>query len=99
MEPKLEPNHHGVLQVLQQEREAETEMEVVDDPLTNPDLVTQVRINTMGIKYYSGYCPAVKNLQLGGAVSRVLVSQNTLQTFQSFQIKSFETSQTSVENT
>ena len=50
MEPKLEPNHHGVLQVLQQEREAETEMEVVDDPLTNPDLVTQVRINTMGIK-------------------------------------------------
>ena len=49
MEPKLEPNHHGVLQVLQQEREAETEMEVVDDPLTNPDLVTQVRINTMGI--------------------------------------------------
>jgi hypothetical protein len=49
-EPKLEPNHLGVLQVLQQKREAETEMEVVDDPLTNPDLVTQVRINTMGIK-------------------------------------------------
>ena len=67
MEPKLEPNHHGVLQVLQQEREAETEMEVVDDPLTNPDLVTQVRINTMWIKYYSGYCPVVKYLQLGGA--------------------------------
>ena len=54
-EPKLEPNHLGVLQVLQQERKAETEMEmeVVDDPLTNPDLVTQVRINTMGIKALS----------------------------------------------
>ena len=49
-EPKLEPNHLGVLQVLRQEREVETEMEFVDDPLTNPDLVTQVRINTMGIK-------------------------------------------------
>ena len=48
-EPKLEPNHLGVLQVLQQEREAETEMAFVDDPLTNPDLVTQVRINTMGM--------------------------------------------------
>ena len=46
-EPKLEPNHHGVLQVPRQEREAETEMEFVDDPLTNPDLVTQVRINTI----------------------------------------------------
>ena len=52
-EPKLEPNHHGVLQVPRQEREAETEMEFVDDPLTNPDLVTQVRINTMGINRLS----------------------------------------------
>ena len=28
-------------------------MEFVDDPLTNPDLVTQVRINTMGINRLS----------------------------------------------
>ena len=52
-EPKLEPNHHGVLQVLRQEPEAETEMEFVDDLLTNPDLVTQVRLNTMGINRLS----------------------------------------------
>ena len=42
-EPKLEPNHHGVLQVPRQEREAETEMEFDEDPLTRPDLVIQVR--------------------------------------------------------
>ena len=58
-EPKLEPNHLGVLQVLQQERKAETEteMEVVDDPSTNPDLLTQVRINTTGIKALSTKVP------------------------------------------
>ena len=42
-EPKLEPNHLGVLQLILLRGEAETEMEFDEDPLTRPDLVIQVR--------------------------------------------------------